>query len=146
MSHMLDTATVADLFEGKKDKHGQIYFGHLSRVASMVRHLGEDAVQVALFHDVIEDTDWGSKELHDYGMKIQNIARVALLTNWGLPYDKYIETIVNCTDDMVVHIKMADLSDNLSRCSSLPEPDRSRIMKKYLKAYNILAKRIGAQL
>lgn len=55
---------------------GEPYFNHLQQVASIVRHMGGDDVQVAaaLLHDVLEDTDISVVQLRDeFGPEITDL-------------------------------------------------------------------------
>lgn len=60
-----------ELFEFVKEKHkgqvrkytGEPYHNHLYNVAEIVSNLGEEYIEVALCHDLFEDTDCGYEEL-----------------------------------------------------------------------------------
>ena len=60
-------AQVAKLaHEGQTDKAGEDYFtGHLTRVAKAVAEKGAIFEIAALFHDIVEDTDWTIEDLSE---------------------------------------------------------------------------------
>jgi (p)ppGpp synthase/HD superfamily hydrolase len=134
--------------DGQKDKLGEPYFRHLMRVASAVSHLGTDAVMAAFYHDVLEDTSVIVEQLREAGVSERAVGLVLALTRAkpGETYNEYIQRIIDHPDDTVAKIKMADLGDNMARCSMLEEPDRTRLIKKYLRSYRLLAERLGVTL
>ena len=57
---------VSKAFDGKTDKAGKPYIGHLTRVASNVlgnSNIRELLTTIALLHDLVEDTDWTEEDL-----------------------------------------------------------------------------------
>ncbi len=57
---------VSKEFDGKTDKAGKPYIGHLTRVASNVlgnSNIRELLTTIALLHDLVEDTDWTEEDL-----------------------------------------------------------------------------------
>ena len=56
LGRAIEIASVA--FSRVQDKSGSPYILHCLWVMDRVRHLGEDAMIVAVLHDLVEDTDW----------------------------------------------------------------------------------------
>ena len=56
-------AITATAFEGKFDKGGVPYINHCLHVMRGVIHLGTEAQIAAVFHDLLEDTQWTASEL-----------------------------------------------------------------------------------
>lgn len=48
-------AITAQAFKDKKDKGGHPYIMHCLRVMYAVAHLGEEVMQAAVMHDLVED-------------------------------------------------------------------------------------------
>ena len=120
--------------EGQTDKCGKPYIEHPMRVAHAVRILGEDAIVVALLHDVIEDTDYALVGLTDP----QNAALDAITRRDGEVYRDYID---RCGENPLARrVKMADLDDNLSpeRQDGLPEGERLSMRERYIGAMRTL--------
>jgi len=105
------TAIVATAFVGVFDKGGTPYFEHCKHVANGVKHLGEQAEIAAIFHDLLEDTDWTAKRLIDEGFDPRTIEIVVLMTHIkGVPYMDYVRKL--SVSVIAVAIKMADLRHN----------------------------------
>jgi (p)ppGpp synthase/HD superfamily hydrolase len=72
----------------------------------------EDAVVVALLHDVLEDTDYllRQDDFHPEQWRALN-----LVTHWhDLTYREYIERIAESGSRVAIMVKLADLSHNMS--------------------------------
>jgi len=118
--------------KGQVDKAGKDYFRfHLLKVAKLVRERGgsEDAVIVAILHDILEDTEVTYRKLLlQFGTVIADA--VWVLTK--LPSEKYFQYI-----DRVVHVgglakevKIADTIDHLDDTSHIS----GSLIERYVKA------------
>lgn len=143
-----------ELHRGQTDKIGAPYWRHPLRVMKTInkeiihnlpdgRKLCPEFIQiilsVALFHDVIEDVENGQERLNSY---LQNempnlaekiMARVGLLTRPELmPYDEYIDRVLNCESGVVLAVKISDVLDNFQRLDLIEDKNiRDRLWKKY---------------
>ncbi len=125
----------AKVFQGKKDKAGKPYILHCLRVMNGVDQDDEQLMQIAVLHDVVEDSDMTIDDLKDMGFCARVIIGVGLLThNKEEQYDSYIKRIAMSSDAKAV--KLADLKDNtdITRLKGLRQKDFER-MEKYHKAW-----------
>jgi len=129
----------AKVFQGKKDKAGKPYILHCLRVMNSVNQDDEELMQIAVLHDVIEDSDMSLDDLKDMGFCARVIIGVSLLTHKKEePYDEYIKRIATNPDARAV--KRADLKDNsdITRLKGLRQKDHER-MEKYHRAWVYLS-------
>jgi Guanosine polyphosphate pyrophosphohydrolases/synthetases len=128
----------AQVFETKTDKAGQPYILHCLRVMNAVA--GDDELmQIAVLHDVVEDTNMTLEDLKGLGFTDRVITAVSRLThNSGENYDEYIKWISFSPD--ATKVKLADLKDNsdITRLKGLTKKDFDR-MEKYHKSYVYLS-------
>lgn len=104
-------ALVVARFRGLTDKDGQPYVLHCLRVMLDVQ--GPLAQQVAVMHDLVEDTDVTIADLQQLGFAEEVVSGVRLLTH--LPSDSYAEYVVRLkSDPLARQVKLADLRDNYS--------------------------------
>lgn len=131
-------------FEGKVDRGGHPYFGHLYRVAESVH--GEDGKTVAWLHDLLEDCpEWTEEKLREeFPFHIVD-AVVAITKKDGQRYKDFIEQV--CTNELAMQVKLADLRDNMdiTRLSELTDNDLQRL-KKYHAAHKLVDERIDQYL
>ena len=114
------------------DKGGLPYVYHPFHLAEQMT--SEEAVIVALLHDVVEDTAATLEDLAQMGFPQSVIDALALLTrDKSVPYPDYIEKIK--ANPVARAVKLADLRHNsdLTRLETVTEKDRERA-KKYLAA------------
>ncbi len=136
-------ALVVHHFRGVTDKDGEPYAMHCLRVMMGVD--GEFAQQVALMHDLVEDTQVTLDELRQHGFAEQVVEGVGLVTHDSS--DSYAEYVVRLKPNQLARqAKLADLRDNSSmdrvlyRVDRLPR-DLKRI-QRYLLSYQFLMDRI----
>lgn len=110
-----------------------------------VSHLGEEAMIVAVTHDLIEDTDETSEinytfaKMTELGFSDEVVGMLHLLTHQkGTPYDEYIKAI--SVHKVAKEIKKADLEHNstITRLKGLRKSDFDRI-EKYHRSYIYLS-------
>jgi len=128
---------IAESFEGRVDKGGGVYTGHLHRVwNTIMENGGDEALQcIALLHDLLEDCpDWTVGRLSTMFSK-RIVRGVEGLTHMpGEAYSDYVDRIALNED--AVQVKLADLKDNMdiTRLEKLTDNDIERL-KKYHKAF-----------
>ncbi|GJD87546.1 GTP pyrophosphokinase [Methylobacterium hispanicum] len=121
---------------GQLDKRGQPYIRHLERVANLalvragharsVDRLEIDpqtVMQVALLHDVLEDTPREAADLRAAGFSEAVVAAVRVLTKPAqrIPYSERIDGVIARGDLAAILVKMSDNEDNLAPDRALPE-------------------------
>jgi hypothetical protein len=129
----------ASKFRGVVDKAGQPYVLHLLRV--MLRLPTDQSRQVALLHDVVEDTDITLADLRLQGFSDEVVAAVDALTHRsGEEYFEYVLRLSEC--ELARQVKIADIEDNYRldrvayRCNHQVE-DAQRI-QRYILSYQFL--------
>ena len=126
-------------FEAHKDqldKSGIPYVYHPYEVASGLNT--EEAVCVALLHDVVEDTDTTLEELEKEGFGKTVIDALKLLTHSDdTPYFDYIRAIKQ--NPLATAVKLSDLKHNStrSRMNVITDWDEKRY-QKYAQAMKML--------
>ncbi len=118
------------------DKSGLPYVFHPFHLAEQMDT--EDAVTLALLHDVVEDTDTTPEQLAQMGFPARVLSALALLTHAeGVPYMDYVAKIA--ADPLAVQVKLADLRHNsdLTRLETVDEWALAR-QEKYLRAIEFL--------
>jgi (p)ppGpp synthase/HD superfamily hydrolase len=134
----------AKAFEGKTDKSGKPYILHCLRVMAGVDQKDEELMQIAILHDVPEDTkgntnEIGITELYALGFSKRVCQAVSLLTHDPvIPYDDYIKALYWNEDARKV--KLSDLKDNsdITRLKGLRQKDLERI-EKYHRSFIYLS-------
>lgn len=140
---------------GAVDKCGQPYILHPIAVASALEPLAavqaladpdyEDAVVVALLHDVWEDSDYELPfpAADDDRWEVQIVALGKLSRADEETYAEYIERI--CGSRVACLVKLADLWHNTrpERLGCLPANERKGLGKRYLKARDRLWSALG---
>lgn len=129
---------------GQRDKEGQCYMLHLLRV--MLACSSPEAMQVAVLHDVLEDTSASAEELRSAGMAAEVVEAVVLLTKpEGMRYADYI---VRLSDHPLARqVKIADIQDN-GRIDRVPfrhghrDEDLARI-ERYVLSHAFLTEKIS---
>jgi len=123
----------------KVDKSGIPYIFHPMHLAEQMET--EEAVIVALLHDVVEDTDWSIEDLVQQGFSKDVISALELLTHKDdLDYLDYVRKIKASTNEFAKAVKLADLRHNsdTSRLDHIDEETIKRI-EKYAEAILILS-------
>jgi (p)ppGpp synthase/HD superfamily hydrolase len=129
----------AEVHEQQRDKGGKAYILHPLRIMMRLRSDDEELLQIAVMHDVIEDSDYTVDVLRDRGFSERVCAALTLLTHAKYePYESYIKKIASNRD--AIRVKLEDLKDNsdLSRLKGVSEKDHKRHIK-YNNAYMYLS-------
>ena len=123
---------------GQVDKAGEPYILHPLRV--MLRVSTRDEQIVAVLHDIIEDTEITSDDLHAEGFSDRVVEAVVTLTKvGGQTYEQYIDGLAH--HPLARIVKLADLEDNSDR-SRIPDPtdrDQERL-EKYRRTRRFIEK------
>ncbi len=135
----------ADLHKDQRDKGGNIYILHPLSVMFAVAP-DRKAMQVAVLHDVLEDTPCTYDDLVKLGLNLDVCKAVEYVTRPEGPdrptYKEFIQRIADApgeAGDLARTVKTADLKHNMSpdRMDGL-SPDEKGLMNRYRKALNIL--------
>ena len=126
---------------GQTDKSGKDYFkAHILPVSEMVPDEPWLA-EIALLHDVLEDTDVTEADLREkFPDEIVN-AVVVMTHQDGEPYEDYIERIKG--NRLALRVKICDLIQNmnLNRLLNVTDDDIARV-EKYSRAIATLGKEL----
>jgi (p)ppGpp synthase/HD superfamily hydrolase len=129
----------------QKDKGGNAYILHPIRIMMRLRTQDDELMQIAILHDVVEDSnDWSIEKLKAEGFSDRVVSALELLTHApDEPYDAYIKRIATNRD--ATKIKLEDLRDNsdITRLKGLRQKDFER-MEKYHRAFLFLQKTLDA--
>lgn len=134
-----------DAHAGEVNKfNGEPYVDHVHRVAASVKatHNNTCYLSVAWLHDVVEDTDVTSKQIHERFDPFDTDIAVAvdLLTKTSKTIDlqAYYEAIKGNHYARIV--KLADIQDNFRRLHHITDAaDMVRLARKYSLGIDILA-------
>lgn len=141
-----------NLHEGQVDKCGQPYWIHPFTVA-MRSFTGYNSnisyCIVGLLHDIPEDTGMAVEALATLiELTDKEIEALRLLTHQdGVPYDQYIDSIIESGNEVAIVVKIDDLlhNMNLNRLTDagieVTDKDEQRT-KKYRKAFDKLLAKI----
>jgi len=106
----------------------------VARPMSLSPQLLEGVQQVALLHDVVEDTVWSVDDLRSAGFDgwvVEDVARLTRSEGWE--YASYIQHISDGPLSAIV-VKIADLLDNLDGYTLGGEFADVSLVKRYRKA------------
>lgn len=126
------------------DRGGKPYILHTLTVMHKVKSDDLEVKQMAVGHDLIEDTDVTLELLKELEFSQRVCDGLYLLTHAdGVSYQTYINSIA--TNEDAIRVKLADLRHNsdFTRMKGCTEKDFAR-MQKYQKAYAQLEKALAA--
>lgn len=122
------------------DRGGKPYILHTITVMHKVKSDDLEVKQMAVGHDLIEDTTVTLAKLKELGFSQRVLDGLYLLTHDDdVSYQAYIDSIA--TNEDAIRVKLADLRHNsdFTRMKGCSEKDFAR-MQKYQKAYAQLVK------
>ena len=123
-----------DAHEGQRDKDGNATILHPLIVGSM--GLTDAEKCVGFLHDVIEDTSWTFKGLHDEGVPAEIIDALRLCTHdKNDDYYDYVQRIIDSGNMTAIHVKLNDLHHNIARGKAFNYPD---LIAKHEKALRMI--------
>lgn len=129
-------ALAVRVHQGQKDKAGAPYILHPLRV--MLAMDSEEAMMVAVLHDVVEDTPITLEDLRAMNFPETVVAAVDILTRRPEEsYEAFIERVK--VNPLARKVKLADLEDNmdLRRLQHVTDRDKQR-WERYAKASKAL--------
>ena len=125
--------------DGQFDKAGKPYILHPLRLLIKLKNI--DEMQVAVLHDVVEDSDITLEVLRKEGFEESVLQAIECLTKkTGEDYSDFISRVL--LNDLARKVKIEDIKDNmdLSRLDKVEEKDLERIAK-----YHAALKRLESQ-
>jgi (p)ppGpp synthase/HD superfamily hydrolase len=131
-------ALAASSHMGQFDKAGQPYFLHCMQVMYNLRTDDQELQQIAVGHDLLEDTGVNARGLKGYGFSERVIDGIVAMTKVSTDdCDTYMARVIGNPD--AVRVKMADLEHNsdIRRLKGVTDKDLERTAK-YMKFYEIL--------
>lgn len=114
--------------QGQLDRAGRPYILH--PLAVMLRMETEEAMIVAVLHDVVEDSPLTLDDLRAAGFSDAVVAAIDALSNRaGESYPDFIERLSH--NPLAVQVKLGDLQDNMDirRLPEVGEKDIERLQK-----------------
>ena len=118
---------------GQLDKYGQPYVMHPIRI--MTRFRDPLSQQIAMLHDVVEDSAWTCEQLTAQGFSLEIVQAVDALTR--RPEETY-ESLIDraAAHPLAIQVKLADLEDNMDirRMKDITDQDCERL-NRYRKAH-----------
>lgn len=126
--------------QNQRDKSGKPYFFHPLRVMFAVEHFGEDAMIVAILHDVVEDCDVSLLFIAEKWGQIVADAIDSVSRRVAPFKETYMNFIERASlNEIGIEVKLADLEDNMQpeRIAALPIESRD-IVKRYERAKKFL--------
>ncbi len=105
----------------------------------------QDAIKVALLHDVLEDTPYTDSQLMKKGFSQKIVDAVKLLTkNKSLSYVDNIKAIINSKNELAMMVKYADNYANFTGDKShWPKEKAAAAQSKYFASLNALGDVLG---
>eukprot|EP01029_Cantina_marsupialis_P027752 TRINITY_DN773396_c0_g1_i1.p1 TRINITY_DN773396_c0_g1~~TRINITY_DN773396_c0_g1_i1.p1 ORF type:complete len:156 (-),score=30.20 TRINITY_DN773396_c0_g1_i1:114-581(-) len=119
-------------FESVLDKGGEPYFFHCLQVMKYVKSKDYELRQIAILHDLIEDTDWNEDQLRETGFSERVIKGVLAMTHRSdMSEEDYMKQVSSSVD--AIRVKLADLRHNMDcrRLKGVRPKDKER-MAKYM--------------
>jgi (p)ppGpp synthase/HD superfamily hydrolase len=144
---MLGSAiTIASAWHlGQFDKAGLPYILHPIHVMNKVwdKYHDPELAQIAVLHDIIEDTNLTLNDLQNEGFSIRVLKGVDSLTHPSdESYDSYIDRISENIDAIKVKLEDLDHNTDLTRLVEFTKKDSDR-MAKYHSSYTKLKVILG---
>lgn len=120
---------------GLRDRSGDLMSNHCIRVADRIQIQEPLFIEVALLHDIVEDTHVDFEYLETLGYRSATLEALRLLTHnkKEMEYQEYIQRICNSGNALAIYTKLADQEDNLDpkRWLSLSRHIQRALSKKY---------------
>lgn len=121
--------------EGQADKNGVPYICHPIMVA-LYANASPIVRAVALLHDVLEDSSVTMEDLVKLSFPTEVIEALRVLTRpkEDHRYTDYIRSIIESKNAVAIQVKIADLTDNLSKTRTEESPVNPAQRRLYEKA------------
>jgi len=136
---------IKEAHKGQVDKAGKPYWKHPYSVRIL---LGPNATfeeqQLALLHDILEDTKWTAEDLLTHGISKEVVEALIIISKpeeMTLTYMDWIRSIIDTNNELAIKVKYADLMHNSFpwRIEQLPVEEQS-IAKRYDRAKKLIDK------
>lgn len=138
----MPTFTLEDAIEiavrahkGQKDWSGWPYVTHPLRL--MTRMETEELKILAVLHDVVEDTDVTLEQLAEFGMTLDLVTALRLLTRtdeFKTPAGYHAYVVRLSTNQLARKVKIADLEDNMD-IKRMPRPTEKKDVARLASYY-----------
>lgn len=131
-------AVAAAAHQYQTDKGGKPYILHCLTVMKNVHSEDEELMQIAVMHDLLEDTTFTERHLRDIGFSERVIEGVKALTKTkDQGENEYLIQVMRNKD--AIKVKLADLRHNtdIRRLKGITPKDFERMMK-YHRMYTTL--------
>lgn len=125
------------------DKGKNPYVLHPMRIMMRLRTTDKELMQIAILHDIVEDTLITFEDLQLLGFSSRVISALAVLTKDNtLTYEENIERVLTNID--ACKVKLEDLKDNLdaSRLKDISEKTLLK-QKQYILAFDKITKHLN---
>lgn len=116
--------------EGQLDKNNKPYILHAIAVAMNFRYEKTKFI-ASILHDVVEDTNYTIDDLRKEGFSEEILTIINLVTRNSETYSEFISNIINSNNIDAIEVKIADMTDNMSRLESLDANKASYLRKRY---------------
>lgn len=117
---------------GQLDRDGYPVILHPITVG-MMGHTDEERM-AGFLHDVIEDTEYTAEDLLNAGIPNGVVNALKLLThNRDIPYNDYVQAIIDSGNPIALQVKYNDLQHNYARGKAYPD-----LQKKHGKALEMV--------
>jgi|SaaInl7_135m_RNA_FD_contig_31_2431307_length_741_multi_3_in_0_out_0_2 (p)ppGpp synthase/HD superfamily hydrolase len=134
MMNTLALKVATEAHKGQTRWNGIAYITHPIGVAEMVK--ADEEKQVALLHDVLEDTEVTGSQLYMHGFSTNVLAAVTAITHLKEDsYQQYLEKVKK--DKIATTVKIADINYNLADLEK-NYPHKTKNIAKYKQALEFL--------
>ncbi|MBI4699592.1 MAG: bifunctional (p)ppGpp synthetase/guanosine-3',5'-bis(diphosphate) 3'-pyrophosphohydrolase [Deltaproteobacteria bacterium] len=144
----------AHAHRGQMRKSGEPYLAHPVAVAGTIADLRLDtaSVCVALLHDVVEDTAYGSADLErEFGAEIAllvdgvtKLSKIDFLSKQDRQAESFRKMVAAMARDIrVLVVKLCDRLDNMRTLQFMSPEGQERIARETMEIYAPLASRLG---
>lgn len=119
---------------GQTDRDGEAYILHPLAVGLMGKT--DEERMAGFLHDVIEDSEVTAYDLIESGIPQSVVNALSLLTHdKQMPYQEYIQHIIDSANPIALRVKYNDLTHNYARGKAYPD-----LQEKHGKALQLVSK------